>query len=111
RVRLNTYIYQAWNSEQRYTLPPDGFSNGSLDRPARSWLLHSAGPDSTFHNLGGVLDNDVTTDGPILLIYDPTNGPASFARTHRVGGAASPGGGSGSYGAGAGLVQAVLTQQ
>lgn len=100
-ARLNSYIYQAWNSEGRAQVP------ASTVGPARAWLLHSAGPDSAYHNLGGVLANDITIDGPILLIYDPTNGTVSFGSIYRTGGAPY-GSGSPTYpAAGAGLVAAI----
>lgn len=98
--RDNSLIYQSWNSQNRAT--SDG--NGGK---AYAWLLHSVGPDSTYHNLGGVLANDFEPDGPINLIYDPTNGTISFGSIYRTGGSASA---SDNYAAGQGLVQAIQTQ-
>jgi hypothetical protein len=57
--------------------------------------------------LGGVLQQDADVDGPILLIYDPTNGTVSFGSIYRVGGNASPSAPTSTYKAGAGLVRAV----
>ncbi|GAB4313636.1 MAG: hypothetical protein Kow0059_04910 [Candidatus Sumerlaeia bacterium] len=110
---LNSYIYQAWNQFGRYTLPPDSFSTGLQDRSARAWLLHSAGPDSVYHNLGGILANNGPADVgcTINLIYDPTNGTVSFGSIYRMGGMAQASGGSGSYQAGSGLFLAVQTQK
>ena len=103
---LNSYIYQAWNSRNRAQTEPDSYA--SDDERANAWLLHSAGPDSTYHNLGGVLANDYVVDYTINLIYDATNGTVSFGSIYRVGGSASP---SPTYAAGAGLVKAVTMQK
>lgn len=90
-AKSNSYIYQAFNSFQRYVFPPDRFSNPDLDRKPTAWVLHSAGPDSTYHNLGGVLANDraASLEHTINLIYDPTNGTISFGSIYRAGGSAS----------------------
>jgi prepilin-type N-terminal cleavage/methylation domain-containing protein len=109
-ARINSYIYQSWNSDQRYVLPPDGFSNPGLPRKSTAWLLHSAGPDGTYHNLGGVLANDFEIDGPILLIYDPTNGTVSDGSVYRSGGASSGNAVGSPYAAGKGLMQAITHQ-
>ncbi len=87
-AKQNTLIYQAWNSEQRPTLPPDSFTNSSLDLTARAWLLHSTGPDGAYYNLGGVLANDGTdkVGDCIDMIYDPTNGTVSRGSIWRAGG-------------------------
>jgi len=95
--QLNSYIYQSWNSTGRAE-PGSG-------RRARQWLLHSAGPDGSYHNLGGVLANELEMDGPILLMYDPSNGTISGGSIYRVG--AGSEGPSASYAAGQGLVKAV----
>jgi len=79
--RLNSYIYQSWDGNDRRLVP-----GGITTPPARAWLLHSAGPDSAYHNLGGVLAQDYVIDGPILLMYDPTNGTISFGSIYRTGG-------------------------
>ena len=107
-ARLNSYIYQAWSSYGRAQTEADSFE--SNDKKGGAWLLHSAGPDATYHNLGGVLANETDVGDAIGLIYDPTNGTVSFGSIYRVGGMASPSAGGGSYAAGAGLVQAVLSQ-
>jgi prepilin-type N-terminal cleavage/methylation domain-containing protein len=96
--RMNSYIYQSFNSFQRYTLPPDGFSNPTQPRQSRSWILHSAGPDGIYQNLGGVIANDRLPQLPFTvgLIYDPTNGTVSFGSIYRAGGERYGGG----YGSG-----------
>lgn len=109
-ARYNTYYYQSWNNEQRYTLPADGYSNASLSTRMSAWLLHSCGPDSIYHNLGGVLAND-SADAyrhTISFLYEATNGTTSRGSIWRGGGQAS---GSGSYRAGAGLLAAIRQQQ
>jgi len=103
-VRLNSFIYQSWNDRGLARVP------SSSQGPAQAWLLHSAGPDNAYHNLGGVLAIDFTIDGPILLMYDPTNGTISFGSIYRTGGAIYDQG-SGGYAAGAGLQQAILKTQ
>jgi len=109
-ARYNSYIYQSWNSMQRYTTPPDSFSSANLSQKSTAWLLHSAGPDGAYYNLGGVLQND----GPDQLqhtlnfIYDPTNGTVSRGSIWRNGGGAT---GSATYWAGDGLIKAIQTQK
>jgi prepilin-type N-terminal cleavage/methylation domain-containing protein len=94
--QLNSYIYQSWSSEGRAE-PLSG-------RRARQWLLHSAGPDQTYHNLGGVLASELTIDGPILLMYDASNGTISAGSLYKIGaGSVGP---SQFYAAGQGLVKA-----
>ncbi len=105
-ARLNSYIYQAWCAENRAQTESDSYA--SDDHTARAWLLHSAGPDSTYHNLGGVLANDYEIEDDIGLIYDPTNGTVSFGSIYRVGGMQYSG--SPEYAAGSGLSKAVRTQ-
>jgi type II secretion system protein G len=109
-VRFNSYIYQGFNSEQRFTNPPDGFSNPALNRRATAYILHSAGPDGIYHNLGGVISNDRAVDlGATLgLIYDPTNGTVSFGSVYRSGGSI---GSSPSYAGGEGLLLAIRAQR
>jgi type II secretion system protein G len=109
----NSFIYQAWNGDQRYTTPPDGFSDANKTQKASSWLMHSCGPDSTYYNLGGVLANDDGTQlrYTIDFIYDPTNGTISRGSIWRCGGSASASSGAGTYKAGAGLVAAINTQR
>jgi len=105
---LNSYIYQSWNDFDRITVPT--YSGSSTDLKCRSWLLHSAGPDSTYYNLGGVLANDGVDQLPntIDMIYDATNGTVSRGSIWRTGG--QPGGG-GTYKAGTGLVAAINLQR
>ncbi len=55
--------------------------------------------------LGGTLANDVPVDGPVLLIYDPTNGAVSFGSIFRIGGIVDPY--VPSYAAGEGLRAAI----
>jgi len=106
-IRMNSYIYQSFNSQQRYTLPPDGFSNPSQDKRSRTWLLHSAGPDAIYQNLGGVLANDriAQLQHTIGLMYDPTNGTISFGSIYRSGGERY------GDGYGSGIVAAIDKQQ
>jgi len=104
---FNSYIYQAWNGEQRYTTDIDGFSDNSKSIKPTAWLLHSAGPDGVYHNMGGILANDVSPAGPILLIYDATNGTVSFGSIFRTNGA-NPGSIPG-YAAGSGLMRALAS--
>lgn len=108
--RMNSYIYQSWNSYGRRTLPPDGFSQDASIGKSTAWLLHSAGPDSTYHNLGGILSNNRAADlqHTLNLIYDPTNGTVSFGSIYRAGGGASP---SANYAAGEGLLMAIQAQR
>lgn len=100
-----TYIYQSWNTMGRTSVPPDAFGVGG---PATAWLLHSAGPDHTIHNLGGVLANDYNIDEPMNLMYDPTNGTVSFGCIYTTGGNAPS---TGNYAAGEGLVKAIKAAQ
>jgi len=108
-AQLNSYIYQAWNNNSRAQTVGDSYA--ADNEKARAWLLHSAGPDSTYHNLGGVLANDREIDNTIGLIYDPTNGTVSFGSVYRVGGSASSSSGSTAYAAGSGLAAAVTSSQ
>jgi prepilin-type N-terminal cleavage/methylation domain-containing protein len=110
-AQLNSYIYQAWNKDSRAQTESDSYS--SDDEKARAWLLHSAGPDSTYHNLGGVLANNTIDDlnCTINLMYDPTNGTVSFGSVYRVGGQASTSGGSTAYAGGTGLAAAIYASQ
>lgn len=103
---VNCLTYQSWNSVQRYTSPPDGFSNPALNRSSTAWVLQSTGPDSTYYLLSGVLANDSLNQLPYTshMIYDPTNGTASRGSIFRAGGLAPP---SPSYKAGEGLVAAI----
>jgi prepilin-type N-terminal cleavage/methylation domain-containing protein len=103
-AKSNSFIYQSWNSEQRATVSTGWYEPKKVT--ARAWTLHSAGPDCCYHNLGGVLSNEREIDGPILLIYDPTNGTVSFGSLYRAGGSA---GSSAGYAAGAGLLKAIET--
>ncbi len=95
--RLNSYIYQSWSEQNRAVL--------RTGIRARQWLLHSCGPDGIYHNLGGVLHGDYEVDGPILLMYDPSNGTISRGSIYIVGsGHVGPGP---TYAAGQGLVRAI----
>ncbi|MEQ8821394.1 MAG: type II secretion system protein GspG [Sumerlaeia bacterium] len=96
----NSLVYQACNPQQRYVIPPDSFSDSTRHTHASTYFLHSAGPDATYHNLGGVLANDRESSGPILLIYDPTNGVFSAGSIYRANG---EGAGSAIYAGGSGL--------
>ncbi len=102
-AKINSYLYQAVNSSGRAQVATDSFSPVPLK--ATGWFLFSVGPDNTYPNLGGVFQNEErAADGPILLIYDPTNGTVSFGDIYREGGQAS---GSSAYWAGAGLREAI----
>ncbi len=103
--RLNSYLYQSWNAEQRATVETGWYEPELVS--AKAWVLHSAGPDSAYHNLGGVLANDREIDGPILLTYDPTNGTVSFGSIYRAGGSRIS---SENYAGGLGLMKAIDTQ-
>ena len=72
---LNCYIYQSFNSEQRYTQPTDGYSVATKPTSTCAFFLHSCGPDSTYYNSAGVISNDRAAQLPytISMIYDPTN--------------------------------------
>ncbi len=102
-ARLNTYIYQAVNDTTRVQTTDDSFSD-AWNGKGSMFFLHSAGPDSKYSNLGGVLANEYDDDDTILLIYDPTNGTVSFGCIFRANG--SPGGSS-TYAGGSGLWQAI----
>lgn len=108
-ARYNSYIYQSWNNEQRYVLPPDGFSDAGLNTKSLAWLLHSCGPDGNYYNLGGVLANDgaARTGDCTHFIYDATNGTVSRGSVFRAGGQASS---SRNYAAGAGILAAIAFQ-
>lgn len=109
-ARMNSYIYQAFNAEQRYVIPPDSFSSETLERRASRYVLHSAGPDGIYHNLGGVIANERAADlGDTLgLIYDPTNGTISFGSIYRAGGDTGAGA---TYAGGEGLLLAIQSQR
>jgi len=87
-ARYNSYVYQSFNGNQRYTLPPDSYSNPSEPRQSRAWVLHSAGPDGNYQNLGGVLEFETLANLPstIGLMYDASNGTISFGSIYRSGG-------------------------
>ncbi len=105
---LNTYMYQSYNNNQRYTLPPDSYSNASLPMNSCAWVLHSCGPDCNYYNLAGVIANDRAASLPytIALMYDPTNGTVSTGSIFREGGSASA---TATYAAGEGLNMAIRT--
>ena len=68
RPSSTRHIYQAWNSDQRYTITARRVQRGqSSPRRRSAWLLHSAGPDGNYYNLGGVLSNDGVDQ---LSVYD-----------------------------------------
>lgn len=108
-AKYNTYYYQSWNNEQRYTLPPDGYSVASRSTKMKAWVLHSCGPDSIYHNLGGVLANDGASQYPAALsfLYEATNGTVSRGSLWRTGGQASSTAG---YQAGVALLMATQQQ-
>lgn len=114
-AKLNLLIYQSWNSDQRPVVPADSFTNPAKDMRARSWLLHSTGPDGCYYNLGGVLANDgVDKVGDcVSLLYDPTNGTVSRGSIFRAGGAcySKVSGDPSGYAAGSGLHKAIDHQR
>lgn len=101
---INSYIYQAFNSENRFQTETDGFAQAFSGKGV-GWILHSAGPDTFYHNLGGVLANDDTIDGPINLIYDASNGTISQGSVYR--GSENRPGASSAYAGGQGLLEAI----
>ena len=104
-AKANSYIYQSFNSEGRAMTISDGYDDAGLKGSA--YILHSAGPNGVYHNLGGVLANDYEIEGPLNLIYDPTNGTISGGSVSRAGGSSAP---SDSYAGGTGLLKAIRTQ-
>lgn len=107
-AKINSYLYQAVGNGGRAQVATDSFSPGGQLVKANGWFLFSVGPDLAYPNLGGVLANDEFIDGPILLIYDPTNGTVSFGDIYREGGSSN---GGGSYWAGKGLREAIRQQR
>ena len=101
-AKLNSYIYQAFCDKGRAQTTTDSYEPDRLT--ARAYILHSAGPDGLYHNLGGVLDNERIPDDCLLLMYDPTNGTISRGSIYRAGGAPQEGS---SYGGGIGLIRAI----
>jgi len=99
---LNSYIYQSFSDLGRAQTTTDSFTPARLKGIA--FILHSAGPDGLYYNLGGVLANDRTAEWTINLMYDPTNGTVSRGSVFRAGG--SPQEGS-TYAGGVGLVRAI----
>jgi type II secretory pathway pseudopilin PulG len=97
---LGSFIYQSWLDTNRSQTTVDSFVPTRL-LPATAYALQSAGPSATMHNLGGILANDFLPDGPVLLMYDPTNGAVSAGGIFCVGGTATA---SQFYAAGAGLL-------
>lgn len=85
---MRSFGYQAWRAE--------GFGGviiGSFDSERltpRQWSLQSVGPDNTVLGIGSCLRNDTLMDGPILLIYDPTNGAVSDGSIFKFGGIIDP---------------------
>ena len=102
-IILNSYIYQAFSSKGRAQTDTSSYEPDRL-RPS-AWILHSAGPDRLYHNLGGVLALEYEKDDCMLLMYDPTNGTVSFGSIYRSGGStsASPP----EYAGGQGLIGAI----
>jgi prepilin-type N-terminal cleavage/methylation domain-containing protein len=101
-AKLNTYIYQAFSDKGRAQISTDSYEPVRLT--ARAYILHSAGPDGLYHNLGGVLSNERLPDDCLLLMYDPTNGTVSRGSIYRSGGAPQEGS---DYAGGMGLVRAI----
>ena len=101
-AKLNSYIYQAFCDKGRAQTTTDSYEPDRLK--AQAYILHSAGPDGLYHNLGGVLDNERIPDDCLLLMYDPTNGTISRGSIYRSGGAPQEGS---DYGGGIGLIRAI----
>lgn len=101
-----SFYYQAWNSDARFQTTSDGF-NGAFSGAGVAWHLQSPGPDLTFITGGGILANDAEIDGPIQIIYDPTNGTTSFGSLFVAGDPENvqP---SQSFAAGRGMLDAIL---
>jgi len=101
---MNSYVYQSFSDLGRAQTAVDSFTPTRLKGIA--FILHSAGPDGLYYNLGGVLANDRIPEliWTINLMYDPTNGTVSRGSIFRTGG--SPQEGS-SYAGGIGLVRAI----
>ncbi|MBN1476792.1 prepilin-type N-terminal cleavage/methylation domain-containing protein, partial [Candidatus Sumerlaeota bacterium] len=66
-----SFTYQSWDPVARTSFDTSSYGDGP--RPARSWLLQSGGPDRTYLNMGGILDQ-FSADQTQLLLYDATNG-------------------------------------
>jgi len=98
---MNSYIYQSFSNLDRAQAGPPANKNSVK---GIAFILHSAGPDGLYYNLGGVLATDRTPEWTINLMYDPTNGTVSRGSIFRAGG--SPQEGS-SYAGGVGLVRAI----
>lgn len=102
--KLNSYLYQSCGPEGRTLADPDSFSPVPWSPKASTFFLHSAGPDTVYNNLGGILASDYTKDAPILLIYDATNGTVSNGSIFRVNGTTQAGQ---FYAGGKGLADAI----
>lgn len=80
----------------RYRPRRSAFATGAGGQKGSSYVLLSAGPDSIYINMGGVLGNNSASNDTRTpeqkreycanLIYDPTNGTISFGDIYRVGG-------------------------
>lgn len=104
-----SFYYQAWNQQQRYTIPPDAFSSSFSPRATTAFLLQSAGPDLSYYNLGGPLANDRLADDCLNLFYDPTNGTTSRGSLFKFGGNSAA---TVSYAGGTGMIAAdAIAQQ
>jgi general secretion pathway protein G len=79
------FTYQSWDPAARTSFDTSPYGDGP--RPARSWLVQSGGPDRSYLNMGGILDQ-FSADQTQLLLYDSTNGTVSFGSIFRVGGQA-----------------------
>ena len=90
-AQFNSYIYQSWGMDGRSQTEADFTFVQVPFTKAGGYLLHSAGPDGVYHNLGGIIANEYEIDGPINLMYDPTNGTISFGSVYRSGGSPTPG--------------------
>ncbi len=82
-------FYTSWDSAGRTVVFPNAGSFDDGQRPGRSWVTQSGGPDRTRIAIGGILANSLSVEIADIL-YDATNGTVSFGDIFRVGG--HPGG-------------------
>jgi len=98
-----SYMYQSLNSNNNGVSMVNGprvvVQGPAAPTPpppqiADAWIIHSPGPTEVYYNLGGVIAN---SSGPVPgagssfaaclnLVYDPTNGTASWGSIWRAGG-------------------------
>ncbi len=101
-----SFLYQAWRDGARVQVESSAFGP-AFDGLATAYYLQSPGPDATYISGGGILANDREIDGPILLIYDPTNGTNSFGSIYAANEAVPIAGDNLSYAGGRGMLDAI----